>query len=127
MENTVEAFIPIALFIVTGVMVGLVTYFRFRSKTEMQQTIRMALEKGTELSPELIDRLGDPQPGADRDLRRGLVWLALAVGLVLCGFFVPDPSGNALRGCLAGAAFPFTIGVAFMIMWWYGKGKDQAS
>ena len=39
----IEEFIPIALFIVTAIIFWLVTYFRFRSKAEMQQTIRLAL------------------------------------------------------------------------------------
>ena len=51
-----EEFIPIVMFIVVAIIFWLVSYFRFRSKSEMQQTIRLALEKGTELSPELIDR-----------------------------------------------------------------------
>jgi len=37
--------------------------------------------------------------------------------LALSGFFAPDMSGMAFRGSLAGAAFPFCIGVAYLIMW----------
>lgn len=122
-----EEFIPIALFIVTAIIFWLVSYFRFRSKAEMQQTIRLALEKGTELSPELIDRLGDPEPSKFKDLRRGFVWLALAIGLALCGVAVPDPSGDALRGCLAGAAFPLTIGIAYVLMWRYASSQGLRS
>jgi uncharacterized protein DUF6249 len=120
-----EELIPIVMFVVLALIVWLVVYFRFRSKSEMQQTIRLALEKGTELSPELIDALGDPEPSKNRDLRRGVIWLALAAGLVLCGFAVPDPSGDALRGILAGAAFPFAIGVGYMIMWRYTSGQEE--
>lgn len=123
----IEEFIPIALFIVVGVVLSLVLYFRFRSRAEMQQTVRLALDKGTELTPELIDRLGEPKPDSDRDLRRGLIWLALAFGLALCGFFVPDPTNHALRGCLAGAAFPLLIGIAYMIMWRFGALKERQS
>lgn len=123
----IEEFIPIALFIITAIIFWLVTYFRFRSKAEMQQTIRLALEKGTELSPEFITTLGEPEPNKNKDLRRGLIWLALAIGLALCGVAVPDPSGNALRGCLAGAAFPLTIGIAYIVMWRYTSGQEQQS
>jgi len=115
--------IPIALFAVAALIVWLVSYFRFKGKAETQQTIRLALEKGNELSPEFIERLGDPEPIKNKDLRRGLIWLGLAVGLALCGLAVPDPTGNALRGCLAGAAFPFAIGVAFLIMWRYASDE----
>jgi uncharacterized protein DUF6249 len=123
----VEELIPIVMFVVFAVIVWLVVYFRFRSKAEMQQTVRLALERGAELSPELIGALGDPEPNKNRDLRRGIIWLALAAGLVLCAFAVPDTSGDALRGILAGAAFPFAIGVGYMIMWRYSSGQEAKS
>lgn len=121
-----EELIPIAMFAAIALIFFLVLYFRQRSRADMQQTIRLALERGTELTPEIINRLGAPaEPSKNRDLRAGLIWLALAVGLALCGFAVPDPSGNAFRGTLAGAAFPFAIGVAYMIMWRYAS-RDAA-
>ncbi len=112
-----EALIPHTLFISIAVIVGLVYWFRYRARHDMQQTIRTAIDKGQELSPDLIDRLGGPREPRHKDLRLGLIWLAIAVGLALCGWAVPDPSGHALRGCLAGAAFPFMIGLAYLLMW----------
>jgi hypothetical protein len=99
------------------VIVCLFFWFRYRGRSDMQMTIRSAIKKGQELSPEIIDRLGNPTPPKDKDLRLALIWLALAIGLALCGYFVPDPSGNAFQGTLAGAAFPLCIGVAYLIMW----------
>jgi len=118
-----EALIPIVMFISVAVTFVFWFYFRHRSRMETQQTFRMALEKGSELSPEFIKQLGEPEPDKDRDLRRGLIWLSLAVGLVLIGFAVPEP--DALRGLLAGAALPFAIGCAYMIM--YRVGTKRAS
>lgn len=122
-QEMTETLIPIVLFIVLAIIVWMVSYFRFKGRAETQQTIRLALEKGNELSPEFIERLGDPEPIKNKDLRRGLIWLGLALGLALCGLAVPDPSGQALRGCLAGAAFPFSIGLAFIIMWRYASNE----
>ncbi len=121
----VEELIPIAMFAAIALIFFLVLYFRHRTRADMQQTIRLALERGTELTPDMINRLAGPEPSKNKDLRVGLIWLALAVGLALAAFAVPDPTGNALRGTLAGAAFPFAIGVAYMIMWRYGS-KDAA-
>ena len=98
-------------------------YFKHKNRVETQQTVRLALEKGSELTPEFIKQLGTPEPDKDRDLRWGLIWYALAFGLVLIGFAVPEP--EALRGLLAGAALPFSIGSAFMIMFVYGKKKES--
>ncbi len=121
-----DELIPITMFAAIALIFFIVLYFRHRSRADMQQTIRLALERGTELSPELISRLGEPEPSKHKDLRLSLIWLALAVGLALCGFFVPDPSGHAFRGTLAGAAFPFAIGIAYMIMWRYAARNESA-
>ncbi len=121
-----EEMIPIFMFLAIVLIFFIVLYFRHRSRADMQQTIRLALERGTELTPEIINRLGAPaEPSKNKDLRLGLIWLALAVGLALCGFAVPDPSGHAFRGTLAGAAFPFAIGAAYMIMWRFAS-RDAA-
>jgi hypothetical protein len=105
------------MFMGLTVIISLFFWFRYRSRGEMQQTIRSAIDRGQDLTPEIIDRLGSQKRPKDQDLRLALIWLALAAGLALCGFFVPDPSGQALRGTLAGAAFPLCIGVAYLIMW----------
>jgi len=109
-----EEWIPIVMF--TGMTVVFVAlfWFRYKARSEMQSTIRTALDKGQELTPEVIDRLGHPKASKDKDLRYGIIWLSLASALVLIGFAVPEP--DALRGLLAGAAFPFCIGVAYMIL-----------
>ena len=122
----VEELIPIAMFAAIALIFFIVLYFRQRSRADMQQTIRLALERGTELTPELINRLGAPaEPSRNKDLRLGLIWMALALGLAMCGLAVATFSIEALYGCLAGAAFPFAIGLAYMIMWRYGS-KDAA-
>ncbi|MGI9238626.1 MAG: DUF6249 domain-containing protein [Woeseiaceae bacterium] len=112
----VEELIPIVMFLALMVVFVALFWFRYRARRDMQETFRTALERGQELTPEIIDRLGQPKESKFKDLRLGVIWLALAVGLLLCGFAVPDDSGEALRGVLAGAAFPFAIGVAYLIL-----------
>ena len=118
-----DVLVPVVMFGSVALVFSLYFYFKYKVRLATQQTFRLALEKNSELSPDFMKQLGEPEPAADRDLRRGAVWLALAVGLVLCGWAVPDPSGEALRGCLAGAAFPFAIGSAFLFMYFYGARK----
>ena len=118
-----EYLIPIVMFISVAAVIGLMLWFRYRSRREVQKTIRHVLDKGQELNPELIDRLGHPRSGPKQDLRLAVIWLALAAGLALCGWAVPDPTGYTLRACLAGAAFPFAIGAAYLIMFRFA-GRD---
>lgn len=112
-----EELIPIVMFLGLTVVFCTLFWFRYRARRDMQETFRQAIEKGHELTPEIIDRLGHPAASKDKDLRLGVIWLALAVGLALVGFAIPDHGGDALRGTLAGAAFPFAIGVAYLILY----------
>ena len=120
-----EVLIPIFFFMSTAFVCFFWFYYRHRARMEMQQTLRMALEKGNELSPEFIKQLGEaPQP-KDKDLRRSLVWYAIAFGLVLIGFAVGRQDPDALSGLLAGAALPFTIGSAYLIMYRFGAKEES--
>jgi Domain of unknown function (DUF6249) len=121
-----EEWIPIAMFAAIALIFFLMLYFKHRNRAEMQQTVRLALEKGTELTPELISRLGSPaEPSKNKDLRLSLIWFALAVGLALIGVAMSYFAVEVLYGCLAGAALPLSIGVAYLIMWRYGS-KETA-
>lgn len=106
--------VPIIMFMGITVVMSLLVWFRYRNRNDVQQTIRAALDKGVELTPETIDRLGHPKPPKNKDMRAGVLWLSIAAGLVLMGFAVPEP--EALRGLLTGAALPFAIGAAYLIL-----------
>ena len=121
----IEEMIPIVMFVSIAVVFVFWFYFRHRSRMEMQQTFRLALEKGTELTPELIRQMGEPEPPKDRDLRRGLIWLAIGIGMALIALSVGYNEPDALTGVLAGAALPFTIGCAYMIMYRFGGKRES--
>lgn len=110
-----EEFIPIAMFLGLTIVFCVLFWFRFRARSEMQQTFRAALDKGQELTPEIIDRLGHPKASKDRDLRYGIIWMALAVALIAFGFGIPDEDDVA-RIFAGIAAFPFALGVAYLIL-----------
>lgn len=114
MENNVE-WIPIVMFIGMTIVLCTLVWFRYRSRSEVQQTIRAALDKGQDLSPELVDRLGHPRPSKDKDLRLGVIWLAISVGLVAFGFGIPDEDDVA-RIFMGIASFPFFLGIGYMIL-----------
>ena len=96
-------------------------YLRFRSRVETQQTIRIALEKGTDLSPEFIKQIGEPEPAKDRDLRRGMIWIAIGIGFALLALGIQED--DATGPMLGTASFPTLIGLAYLIMWRYGARK----
>jgi hypothetical protein len=110
-----EFMIPVVMFISIGVVFCVMFWFRYKTKEGMQQTFRSAMEKGQELTPEIIDRLGHPKPAKDKDLRLGVIWIALAAGIVAFGFGIPDDE-EVHRIFMGIAASPFLIGVAYLIL-----------
>ncbi len=110
--------VPIVMFLGLTVIVSLFFWFRFRGRSEMQQTIRSAIDKGQELTPELVESLGSPQKSSkDRDLRLALIWLAIGLGIALFGFAMSTVEEEVFMIMLGISAFPFMIGLAYTIMW----------
>ena len=117
-----EMWIPIVMFVSVTVIFCLLFYFKFKARMATQQTFRLALEKGNELSPEFIKHLGEPEPSKDRDLRRGLIWMALGIAMLILSVAVNEP--DAIGPMMGSSAFPGLIGVAYLIMWRFGTKKE---
>ena len=111
-----EELIPIVMFVSVAAVLIALFWFRWRARDGMQQTIRMALDKGHELTPEIIDRLGHPKAGKYKDLRLGIIWLAIALGLALTAFAVGSFAAEAFHGTIASAALPFAIGIGYLVI-----------
>lgn len=117
-----ELWIPIVLFIAVTVIFCLWFYFKYRTSMATQETFRLALEKGSELSPELIKQLAEPEPAKDRDLRRGLIWAAIGIAMVILAVAIGEP--EAMGPIMGSAAFPGLVGVAYLIMWRFGARQE---
>lgn len=125
MEDGVEIvalFVPIVSVIVIGLVVIAFFFFRHKNRIALQETIQRALAKGGELSPELIERLAGPRPGPHADLRKALIWMAVGLGFVFLGVFIPDDDSTAVIGV---GSFPLLIGVAYLIIWKFTAGSDR--
>lgn len=119
-----EEMIPIVMFAGLTLVACMFFWFRFRSRSEVQATIRTALEKGQDLSPEVIDRLGHPKPPKNKDLRLALIWIALALAMAIFGAAIPEDEDDVQMIFLGIAAFPFFLGIAYAIMWRF-SGSDS--
>ncbi|KPF80388.1 hypothetical protein IP78_07215 [Brevundimonas sp. AAP58] len=134
-----EDFIPLfAIFAVFGTITAIVigpTYLKSKERREMQATVRAAIDKGQPLPPEVIEALGKEAtknlPSRTRDIRRGIIWLAVGVGIAAFSLINdmtwergewggPDFGG----GMLGIAAIPITIGLAFIVLSFFNKNRD---
>lgn len=112
--HVAQTIVPVVLFLSIAIVVILFLYFRSRARREMQLTLRAAIDKGQELTPEVIERLGTPPAAANRDLRRGIISLAIGFGFIALGVAIPEE--DALRPMLGVASFPVLLGFGFLLM-----------
>ena len=130
-----EVIIPIIAILsvfgtITAIIVG-PTYFKTRERRDMQKTVRAAIDKGQPLPPEVIDALSKEAarniPSRTRDIRRGVIWLAVGVGIAAFSLIKDytggwgDDGGNGLLGL---AAIPTTVGLAYLVLSFFNKNKD---
>ena len=122
--------IPILL-IVFGcpiVMVGLVAYFRARKQKQLHDTLRVMIEKGVPIPPELLrppitagevseaDKDDDPRTA----LRQGLFLIALGLGICIWLFIKSSDSWGL-------GFIPLLIGLSFLAEWRIEKAKPSNS
>ncbi|GAD58448.1 hypothetical protein MBEBAB_0698 [Brevundimonas abyssalis TAR-001] len=110
-------------------IIAIPAWLKSRDRREMQQTLRTAIEKGQALPPEVIDALSQDAaktvPSAARDLRVGVIWLAVAVGIAAAGWGLSYADGDSEIFYVMGGlcAIPGFIGLAFIILSFFNKNK----
>lgn len=103
---------------------------KHREQVRMQDTLRVAYEKGQPVPPELIEAMRSAAPlrvelTPERDLRRAIVLIGVGLGLAMLGYglwyglsSVSDEGAYITGASVAGAgAIPGFIGLAYLILW----------
>jgi len=93
-------------------VVAVPTFLRFRQKRYVQETIRLMVEKGQPIPPELFIE----KPAPRSDLRRGIVLCALGVGLIVFLLCVS-------RHVWGIGAIPLFLGLGHLVAWRLERGK----
>jgi hypothetical protein len=115
----VEIYVPIVLFIVIGFTTLGYFYMSHKNRVTIMDTVQKAIDRGSELTPELLSQLGAAVNPRARDLRRGVVFLSLGVAGLLCSLFFDE--AEVINGIRAGTMFPLLLGAGFLIVWKLNK------
>ena len=97
-------------------------YFKSVERQKMAETLRAAIERGQPLPTEVIEAMSSNvrSPGLpaspQRDLRTGIIWIGVGVGLAAFAVAISFEDADALYPVLGFAAFPFFIGLAFITL-----------
>jgi len=122
----VEIFVPLGLFLMVAAIVIVPRWVRSRDRRDMQETVRHALDKGQELPAELVDAIAKASHKpvtAQTDLRRGVIWLAIAAGIATFGWMIGMEEQEAVYPLIGMAAIPAFLGLAFVILSFFNKTR----
>lgn len=112
-----EIFVPIAIFIAIIAGIWLFSHYNYKKRLTAHETLRLAIEKGQEVSPELVERMSYLNDPAKSDLRRGILLIAFGVAFICLGIMIPHDEPDAFRGMLGVSSFPIILGAAYLGLW----------
>jgi hypothetical protein len=132
MDMTPILIVAIVFSAITAIIFG-PSYLKSRERREIQTTVRHAIDKGQQLPPDLIDAMtkdvASKLPSRTRDLRRGVIWLAVGIGFAAFSYFSNlgwndhdmEGASSAMMGL---AAIPVTVGLAFIVLSFFNPNKE---
>lgn len=113
----------IGVFIAPAIVAIIVVWLVFRHKGKKEEmkfdTLKLMVEKGVPIPEDFSFMEPPPAPGAS--LRRGLILIALSLGIVAFFLVVNAPEGTGL------GAIPFFIGLAYLLIWYLERNKTLSS
>lgn len=124
-----EILIPLTFFAMIAAIVVIPSWLKSQERQKLVETMRIALERGQPMPAELIEAMSsnvrEPKlpPSPQRDLRTGIIWVGVSLGLVALGLIVGLEEPDASYWFIGFAAFPGFVGLAYVVLGWLNRGK----
>jgi len=114
--------IPMVLFVVIGIITLGFFHYNSKNRQSIMNTVQKAIDQGAELTPELLAKLGATINPRARDMRRGIVFLALGMAGLLGSLFFSEP--EIVSGIRAGSMLPLMLGAGFLLVWRLNRNQE---
>ena len=120
-----EVDIIITIALATALIVFVNQFSRILRARMLHRTIREALSRDSNLTPELLDRIEQDKPTSFGDGRIGLVLVAIAAAIILFGLIEGDSNGIGETTQIS--LFPLFVGGALLGRLWYLRRRGEVS
>lgn len=107
--------IPITMFIVSGLVAWAFMFYSHKNRNAIMETVQKSMDTGSDMTPDLLAKLGAAINPKMRDMRRGVVILSIGIAGVLCSMFFSN--ADIVSGIRAGSMFPLMMGAGFLLVW----------
>ena len=120
-----EILVPLGLFAAIVGTIWLFSHFNYLRRKVAHETVRHAIDKGQDVSPDLIEKMSLFVDAVRADLRRGVIFIAIGLGFVVLAFLVGQEEPEAVRPLVGIASFPLLLGLAYLALWKFAHGDEQ--
>lgn len=110
-----EGWVFIMLFICALGAIATFLYMNYKREAERQTTIRLAVDKGQELTAEVVASLVPKKRIGLTGLNIGMPFVGLGLAFVVFGFGIGEPDAQW------GGVFPLFVGLGFIASWYIGR------
>lgn len=104
--------VPIVLFAAIAVIVVAALYINHKNKAKMQDTLQLSIEKGQELSPDVIKAMLKDNPF--NDLKKGIVLISIGLAVAVFSLFDATEQDFEMVGI---GLIPVIIGLGYVLIW----------
>lgn len=125
-QEWAEILVPFISFSALIALLGLLLLYKYKKKQLFLQMVERSLHQQVPLSPETIREVANQFFSANRDLRKGIFLLVLALAILAFSSLADFPKrGNLdLNDALNGIAMlPGLLGLAFLLLAWLDRRR----
>lgn len=120
--------VPIAFFAMIAAIVLVPNWLRSQERVRLHETLKASIEKGLSLPTEVIEAITSDvkvkrSPSPERDLRTGIIWVGVGVGIAALGLALNFEDPDSTWPLIGIAAFPTFIGLAFILISFVARGR----
>jgi hypothetical protein len=114
-------YIPIIGVLSIAAMFITFSFLNSRNQLEIQRTLRTALERGVNLTADLVSQINTNRPSRKTDMRRGVIIMSIGVAALAAGVIT-----GLMTEFATVAVFPIFMGLAFLLVWKLDGGEGNA-
>lgn len=125
-QEWAEILVPFISFSALIALLGLLLLYKYKKKQLFLQMVERSLHQQAPLSPQTIREVASQFFSANRDLRKGIFLLVLALAILAFSYLADFPQrGNLdLNDALNGIAMlPGLLGLAFLLLAWLDRRR----
>ena len=119
MEILFDAVVPFIVFTSLVISLALVLRYKRQNKSDLLRSIEAIAKETQALTPDVIKELARQHLSSGSDLKKGVLLIAVAMGIWGFSFFADFPQRGNLDlndGLYGLGCFPFLVGLGFLLL-----------